>query len=193
MTSKQKLHQKLKMLRLKDGLTFQDVIDIWKYELKDETAVTERTLRRIEQGLSTKISTLRKLATIYGCSYLKLIEGTEYEDNIIIKNNERTDSYSNGETYKADVISGYFSSYLAMEVTLAAGSKTSIEQCPNDGRKREKFVYIIEGKLTANINGEKYVLNRKDSLSFLSNVPHWFENTSKRKCVYIENKIQKYF
>lgn len=40
----------------------------------------------------------------------------------------------------------------------------------------EKFIYVIDGKIEANVGEEKYNLSRNDSLYFESNMPHYFKN-----------------
>ena len=40
----------------------------------------------------------------------------------------------------------------------------------------EKFAYLLDGKVEANIGAEKYVLSKGDTLYFESSVPHYFKN-----------------
>lgn len=41
----------------------------------------------------------------------------------------------------------------------------------------EKFVYVLDGKVEANIGDEKYNLSKGDTLYFESSIPHHFKNT----------------
>lgn len=40
----------------------------------------------------------------------------------------------------------------------------------------EKFIYILDGKIEANLGEEKYILTKGDSLYFESALPHYFKN-----------------
>jgi quercetin dioxygenase-like cupin family protein len=41
----------------------------------------------------------------------------------------------------------------------------------------EKFIYVLEGKIEANIGEEKYNLMKGDTLYFEGATPHCFKNT----------------
>ena len=41
----------------------------------------------------------------------------------------------------------------------------------------EKFIYVLDGKIEANIGEEKYNLTKGDTLYFESSIPHYFKNT----------------
>jgi glyoxylate utilization-related uncharacterized protein len=43
----------------------------------------------------------------------------------------------------------------------------------------EKFLYVLYGKVEANIGNEKYSLSKGDTLYFESSAPHYFRNTGK--------------
>ena len=45
----------------------------------------------------------------------------------------------------------------------------------------EKFIYILDGKVEANIGSEKYALAKGDTLYFDSSLPHQFRNLAGRE------------
>jgi len=44
------------------------------------------------------------------------------------------------------------------------------------------MVYVISGQVTCVLDGRKMVLKGGDTVSLDSTKPHYFKNTSKRKC-----------
>jgi quercetin dioxygenase-like cupin family protein len=59
-------------------------------------------------------------------------------------------------------------------VKIAKGGRTRKDA---SGALSEKFIYVLEGKVEANIGQERYDLCKNDSLYFVSNTPHYFRNT----------------
>jgi len=49
----------------------------------------------------------------------------------------------------------------------------------------EKFIYILSGKIEADIGDNKYELTRGDSLYFESSIPHYFRNVGAEECTLI--------
>lgn len=50
----------------------------------------------------------------------------------------------------------------------------------------EKFIYILSGKVEANIGDNKYELTRGDSLYFESSLPHFFRNLGAEESTLIQ-------
>ena len=59
-------------------------------------------------------------------------------------------------------------------VALSKGGHTSTEK---DSHGVEKFIYVLDGKVEANIGEEKFGLGSGDTIYFDSSVPHYFKNS----------------
>ena len=49
----------------------------------------------------------------------------------------------------------------------------------------EECGYVIQGTMKVHIDGKVYILNEGDSISFKSDIPHYYENGGEGKCVSI--------
>ncbi len=63
---------------------------------------------------------------------------------------------------------------LPLLVVLSKGGRTNTEE---DSRGVEKFIYVLCGKIEADINDEKFGLGSGDTIYFDSSVPHYFKNS----------------
>ena len=62
---------------------------------------------------------------------------------------------------------------LPLLVSIMKGGRTPTEE---NGRGSEKFVYVVDGKIEANIGEEKYNLSPKDTIYFDAYQAHHFRN-----------------
>ena len=71
---------------------------------------------------------------------------------------------------------------IPLVITIVKGERT-----PTDETKTgiDKFVYMMQGKVEANIGNEKYGLSENDSIYFDSSVPHYFKNTGTGEARFI--------
>ena len=63
---------------------------------------------------------------------------------------------------------------LPLLVALPKGGHTNTEKDPHGV---EKFIYLLDGKVEANIGEEKFGLGSGDTIYFESSVPHYFKNS----------------
>ena len=186
-----KIYEKIKLVRLDLGLSLQNVYDRG-VTVFGKKALSYRTLQRIEQGDIAKFSSILKICCAIGIPLEKLIKDTELEDRLVIRNDERLDEYTYNDKVQASVVSSPSRSFLALEMSLEAGGKTAWEHSPLEG-KYEKWIYVIEGSLTCLLGQEKFILDKKDSISFDSSTQHCFENTTKKNCLCIVISNPKHF
>ena len=63
---------------------------------------------------------------------------------------------------------------IPLVITIVKRERTSTDETKTGV---DKFVYMLQGKVDANIGTEKYSLSENDSIYFDSSVPHYFKNT----------------
>jgi len=52
----------------------------------------------------------------------------------------------------------------------------------NDGV--EEYIIVTEGKIEMDINGEKFILQKDNSIRFMANKPHSYKNINNNKSVF---------
>ena len=191
-----KLHERIRDIRkniaklsLKEF--HQRLIDIF-----GDKALTYYSLYRLEKGYreDIRIKSLYQICTGLGISLKELKEGTEQEESRIvniIRGSERSDNrYIYNEKAIAEIVSSRNIKFLAMELTLLPGGATKKEEDPIDVNRFEKLVIVLQGEVVCYIGEEKHSIKKGDTLSFASNIPHHFENPSKKikaRCIIIQN------
>jgi len=191
-----KLHEKIRDIRT----------NVIKLNLKEfhkkltdifgEKALTYYSLCRLEKGHRSdiRVKSLYQICTAFGISLRELKEGTEEEESkivTIIRNSNRKDNqYIYNEKAIAEVLSPRTVKFLAMELNLLPGGATKEEEDPFEANRFEKLVVVLQGEMLCHIGSEKHLIKKGDTLSFASNIPHHFENPSKKapaKCVIIQD------
>lgn len=147
-------------------------------ELADKSGVALATLSRMENNKMT--GTLE--------SHMKICEALDISLPDFYKNlyppkkavdyqkeKSRTDVFIHDKKSSEEMLASKILNKKMMPVLIkiAKGGKTRKEETKSG---IEKFIYILEGKIEANIGEEKYALSRNDSLYFESNVPHYLRN-----------------
>ncbi|MDD5633809.1 MAG: cupin domain-containing protein [Candidatus Omnitrophica bacterium] len=191
-----KIYEKIKQIRTD---TLKLSLKEFHAKLKQifgDSALTYYSLCRIEKGHrgSLRIKSLYQICTGLGISLRSLKEGTEEEESsivTIIRSNERDENkYIYNEKAIAEILSPRTLKLLAMELIISPGGSTKKEEDPLDTEKFEKLIIMLQGEITAYIGEEKHLIKKGDTLSFASNIPHHFENPSKKvraRCIIIQN------
>lgn len=191
-----KLSEKIRYLRktslrlsLKDF--HEKLVDIF-----GDRALTYYSLCRLEKGRrdTIRLRSLYQISTGLGISLKELIDGTDKQVSKIVTIMRRKDRANNEYIYNAKAIAEILSprsmKFLAMELVLRPGGKTREEQDPQDSNSFEKLIIMLQGEMLVFVGGEKHLLHKGDSLSFLSSLIHHFENPShslKSRCIIIQN------
>ena len=185
------MYEKIKIVRQDLGLSLRDIYTRG-VAIFGKKAISYRTLLRIEQGTIAKFSSILKICCALGVPLEKLITGTELEGRLVIRKNERLDEYTYNDKVRASVASSPSRTFLALEMSLAAGGKTPWEHSPAGG-KYEKWIYVVEGSLTCYLGSEQFILEKRDAISFDSAAAHCFENPNKKPCLCIVIVNPKHF
>jgi quercetin dioxygenase-like cupin family protein/DNA-binding Xre family transcriptional regulator len=191
-----KLYEKIRHIRK----------DVLKLSLKDfhekligifgENALTYASLCRLEKGHreEIRIKTLYQICTGFGMSLKELKEGTEEEESKIVsimKASERhNNTYAYNEKAIAEILTPRDSRFLAIELDIQPGGSTREEQDPIDVNRYEKLVGVLQGEILVYVGKEKHLVRRGDSIYFASNIPHHFENPSRKvkaRCIIVQN------
>ncbi len=191
-----KLYEKIRHIRrntLKISLKdfHKKLVDIF-----GDKALTYYSLCRLEKGYreDIRIKSLYQICTGLGISLKELKEGTENEESKIVKLIKATDRTNNRYFYNEKAVAEILSSrdlrFLAMELELLPLSATKEEQDPVDVNRFEKLIVMLQGEIVCYIGNEKHLIKKGDTLSFASNIPHHFENPSKKvkaRCIIVQN------
>jgi len=191
-----KLYEKIRHLR-------KDVLEIslkdFHEKLRDifgDKALTYYSLCRLEKGYRAdiRLTSLYQICTGLGVSLKELREGTEQEESRIVDIIRNADRAKNQYIYNKNAIAEILSSknirFLAMELTLSPRGITREEEDPVDVNRFEKLVLVSHGEVLCHIGQEKHLIKKGDTLSFASNISHYFENPSKKikaRCIIIQN------
>lgn len=180
-----KHYEKIKKIRNDLNLTVREVYERGAAILGPQKSISISTINRIETGKPHKFSSLVTLCFILGIHLKELLKGTELEECLIIRKKERTSGYQFNESASSQIINNPNHSFLTQEFLLLPGGETSLDRAPQGRGKYEKLVYVISGQLVCVLDDREMILKGGDSISFNSTKPHYFKNTSKKKCKFL--------
>jgi transcriptional regulator with XRE-family HTH domain len=148
-------------------------------ELADKSGVALATLSRMENGKMTgTLESHMKICEALGVPlpevYKNLYPVKRAVD--IQKNKSRTEVFIHDKKSSEELLASKISNKKMMPVLikiLKDGKTRTEETRPGI----EKFIYVLEGKIEANIGEEKYSLMKGDTLYFEASMPHCFKNT----------------
>ncbi|MBI5123900.1 MAG: helix-turn-helix transcriptional regulator [Candidatus Omnitrophica bacterium] len=147
-------------------------------ELADKSGVALATLSRMENGkmtgtLESHMKICEALDITLPELYKNLYPSKKAVD--IQKQKSRADVFIHDKKSSEEMLASKVLNKKMMPVLIkiAKGGRTHKEETKSG---IEKFIYILDGKIEANIGEEKYNLGRNDSLYFESNIPHYIKN-----------------
>jgi len=166
---------KLKDIRNKRNLSLDEVAKL--------TGVSKAMLGQIERGQSNPtVSTLWKIATGLKVSFSLFID--ENQDDLkvinqndispIIEDNNRMRLYP---IFPFDANKGFE----IFTIELEPGCN-HISTPHNDGV--EEYIIVTEGQIEININDEKFILQKGNSIRFMANSPHTYRNINQDRSVF---------
>ncbi|MCY6485537.1 XRE family transcriptional regulator [Clostridium aestuarii] len=166
---------KLKDIRNKRNLSLDEVAKL--------TSVSKAMLGQIERGQSNPtVSTLWKIATGLKVSFSLFIDENQddlkviYQNDIspIIEDNNRMRLYP---IFPFDTNKGFE----IFTIELEPGCN-HISTPHNDGV--EEYIIVTEGQIEININDEKFILQKGNSIRFMANKPHTYTNINQDRSVF---------
>jgi len=147
-------------------------------ELSTRSGVALATLSRVENGIMT--GTLDSHMHI--CEALEISLPELYRDLALSKKqvevqtkNARPDVFVHDKTATSEMLASKIlnKKMMPLLIKLNKGGATHKEETKPGV---EKFIYVLDGKITADIGEEKYNLTKGDTLYFESSIPHYFKN-----------------
>lgn len=155
-------------------------------ELSKKSGVALATLSRMENGRMTgTLDSHIRIAEALGIRFTDL-----YKDLVTSKKQVELPKKSAAEVsphkkpYLFEILASKISNKKMMPCLfkIHKGGSTDTEETKTG---IEKFIYIIDGRIDAHINDEKYSLNKGSTLYFDSSIPHHFKNTGNGEAVFI--------
>jgi len=147
-------------------------------ELSTRSGVALATLSRMENGkmtgtLESHMKICKALEISLPDLYRDLEASTKTVD--VQTKKTRTDVFVHDKKATSEMLAPNVLNRKMMPtmIKIAKGGNTHNEETKPG---IEKFAYILDGKVEANIGEEKYILGRGDTLYFESSIPHHFKN-----------------
>ncbi len=168
---KQILGQKLKALRLENGLTQE--------ELANRCELTKGFISQLERHLtSPSIATLTNILEVLGTT-LSDFFNEDADDVFIFTPDDYYEKIDTNLNHTIHWIVPNAQKY-AMEpiiIELEPGGQ-SFEDEPHSG---EEFGYVLEGEVTLKVGKKKYIIHAGNTFYYMTNKTHVLENHSKKK------------
>jgi transcriptional regulator with XRE-family HTH domain len=156
-------------------------------ELSKKSGVALATLSRMENGKMTgTVESHMQICAALGIElpdlYRDLVNSTRKIG--VDARKTRTDLFLHDKRTSSQILAPNVLNKKMMPslIRLAKGGLTQKEET---GTGIEKFVYLLEGKIEADIGGERYALTKGDTLYFEGAVSHCFRNTGSGEARFI--------
>lgn len=147
--------------------------------LSNDSGVALATLSRMENGkmtgtLESHIKICKALDTNLPDLYKDLSSSKKTIE--LRPRTARADIFIHDNKAASEMLASNFMNKKMMPILIKIGKsgRTHGEETKSGV---EKFVYILEGKVDANIGDNKYTLVKGDTLYFESSLPHYFRNS----------------
>lgn len=171
----EEVHQKIKEMRFKKGLTLKD--------LGERTSLSASFLSQVERGSSSlTITSLKKIADAFEVNITYFFEEYNFNHNYVVTSEDQKSFRIEGSETEYVRLNGDFSgrSLEPLRVTMAPGQKQQTFSHPG-----EEFYYVFKGAALFNVNGTKYFVQKGDTIHFPSVKPHFLENPLNEESVLL--------
>ncbi len=166
---KKLIGKKLKMTRLKNDMTIQ--------ELAARSRVSSNMISRIERGLTIpSVEILMKLAAAFGMSISYFVEEAEKGMTVVLtRKGEGEPIFFFEDKHQITSLTqgirdpGFSVFYDTLEKGVDSGEGCMVHT-------GEEFALVLQGKMNFVIDGDDYLLDEGDSLTFKASLPHRWEN-----------------
>ena len=152
----------LKARRLKKGWTLDD--------LAQRSELSRPFLSRLESGdRQASIAAVLTLAQVFDVSLAEMFETqVALEPCLIVRKSEAVAHRAQGLTYVPLSQAGHSFNLRPIRVTVSP-ERDGREHYRHEG---EEWIYVLSGKITLSLAGEKYDLDAGDAVHFDSRLPH---------------------
>jgi len=172
-----KIGKKLNLLRKDRGMTLR--------QLSKESGVAIATLSRMEHNIMTgTLESHMNICKSLGVSLADFYRELESNSKTIsyIKGKEKHESFVYQKKSSAEILTTKVMTKKMMPllIRIKKGGQTHKEE---NSPGTEKFIYILEGNLSAEIGKENHTLSKGDTLYFDASLPHVLKNIGKSEAV----------
>jgi transcriptional regulator with XRE-family HTH domain len=163
---------KVRQLRRQKNLSLQ--------QLAERAGLSAAAIHKIERnGMVPTITTLMKLAAALNRSVAYFVDEELAEPAVLIRSDERKQVFTSKERLDLAAISGPYGHFFM------AGAVATMEPGADSGPKRmehpgEELIFVLDGMMSFEVEGEEYTLRRGDALHFRTDRPHRWGNPSTR-------------
>lgn len=170
---------KVRATRREKGMTLADLSDI--------TGLSQASISQIERGLANpSFTTLSQLAYGLDIPMGKFFVGTDSTSPVVRASQRRNligvITKAEGEAVCELLTPALDGALQAQWVETPPGHDSSTTPFRHSG---EEFGIIISGRKDIYLDGECYSLEAGDSITFSSEIPHWFTNSYEEVCVAV--------
>lgn len=171
---------KVRAMRKEKGMTLAKLSEI--------TGLSPAIVSQIERGLANpSFTTLAQLAHGLDIPVGKFFIGQENPRSPVVRKNERRNlkgvtKKSVGEAVYELLTPDLNGALEAQWIVSPPGHDTSATPFRHSG---EEFGIILSGRKDIFLAGERYTLEAGDSITFSSDIPHWYKNSYEEVCVAI--------
>jgi len=163
---------KVRQLRRQKNLSLQ--------QLAERAGLSAAAIHKIERnGMVPTITTLMKLSAALNRSVAYFVDEEQTEPAVLVRSDERKPVFTSKERLDLAGISGPYGQFFM------AGAVATIEAGADSGPKRmehpgEELIFMLDGTVCFEVEGEEYTLRRGDALHFRTDRPHRWGNPSVR-------------
>lgn len=163
---------KVRQLRRQKNLSLQ--------QLAERAGLSAAAIHKIERnGMVPTITTLMKLSAALNRSVAFFVDEEQTEPAVLVRADGRKPVFTSKERLDLAGISGPYGQFFM------AGAVATIEAGADSGPKRmehpgEELIFMLDGTVCFEVEGEEYTLRRGDSLHFRTDRPHRWGNPSTR-------------
>lgn len=169
------LGERLRELRLSHKLTLR--------ELARQAEVSPALLSQLENGVTEpSLSTLRKLATVFESEIATLFSEPNAPMVHVSRPGERMMLTAPQGQISYERLTPGRGDLEVLSATMAPGSVSAAEA---RGHESTECLVVLEGQVVVEIDGERMVLVREESVTFDSRLPHRFCNESTEQARYL--------
>ena len=167
----QEVGREIRRLRTMRGMTLE--------QLARAARVSAGLLSQIERGRGNpSFNTLVNVAHALGTPIARLVAGEQRRSPVVRKSERRRLGVSaaagTGREMIAELLNLRPDSLLEV-IRIEAPPGYTTEETPYS-HEGEEFGVVLEGVHAVTVGGSRYVLEAGDSISYNSEIPHWYEN-----------------
>jgi transcriptional regulator with XRE-family HTH domain len=164
---------KIKQLRLQLNLS--------QAELADRCELTKGYISQLENDLtSPSIATLRDILSALGTDLADFFK-KEDDERVVFTEADYIEKRENGMLLKWIIPNAQKNEMEPVLVELLSGASTSID-FPHEG---EEFGYVLDGKITIELDKKKFTCKKGDSFYYSADKPHNILNCGKTTARFI--------